>query len=64
MELTAHLEGFEDEQYTLEWQYSTDDTDWHSVSEVEGVSVSDEICQVVVSAENAYYYWRVLVTIQ
>ena len=62
--LTAHLEGFEDEQYTIEWQCSPDNSSWRSVSGVAGVSASGETCRVVVSAENAHYYWRVLVTIQ
>ena len=62
--LTAHLEGFEDEQYTIEWQCSPDNSNWRSASGVAGVSASGETCRVVVSAENAHYYWRVLVTIQ
>ena len=53
----ATLTGFENVEYTVAWQYSTDGSSWQDCG------VTGETMTVVVSPENANNYWNVLVTI-
>ena len=55
--LVATLIGFENAEYTVAWQYSTDGSSWQDCG------VTGETMTVVVSPENANNYWNVLVTI-
>ena len=55
--LVATLTGFENVEYTVAWQYSTDGSSWQDCG------ITGETMTVVVSPENANNYWNVLVTI-
>ena len=55
--LVATLTGFENVEYTVAWQYSTDGSSWQDCG------VAGETMTVVVTPENANNYWNVLVTI-
>lgn len=56
--LKAKMVGYDDVKYTVQWQYSTDDENWHDVS-----GATSESMTLVISEENAAYYWRMNVEI-
>ena len=55
--LTAHIEGFEDTPYTVQWQYSVDRENWTDVPGANELEYT-----FALDVENATYAWRVLVT--
>ena len=60
---TAHfkavLTGYEDLEYTMQWQYSADRETWHDIP-----NETKEDMDVVVTEENNIVYWRILVFIE
>ena len=56
MVLTAILTGFEDLNYTLQWQFSTDNANWANVD-----GATDSTLRVQMNEENRDYFWRVSV---
>lgn len=56
MVLTAVLTGFEDLNYTLQWQFSTDNENWANVD-----GATDSTLRVQMNEENRDYFWRVSV---
>ena len=56
MVLTAVLTGFEDLNYTLQWQFSTDNANWANVDGATGSTL-----RVQMNEENCDYFWRVSV---
>ena len=56
MVLTAVLTGFEDLNYTLQWQFSTDNANWADVDGATGSTL-----RVLMNEENRDYFWRVSV---
>ena len=56
MVLTAILTGFEDLNYTLQWQFSTDNANWANVDGATGSTL-----RVQMTEENRDYFWRVSV---
>ena len=56
MVLTAVLTGFEDLNYTLQWQFSTDNANWADVDGATGSTL-----RVQMNEENRDYFWRVSV---
>lgn len=56
MVLTAILTGFEDLNYTLQWQFSTDNANWANVD-----GATDFTLRVQMNEENRDYFWRVSV---
>ena len=56
MVLTAVLTGFEDLNYTLQWQFSTDNANWANVDGATGSTL-----RVQMNEENRDYFWRVSV---
>ena len=56
MVLTAILTGFEDLNYTLQWQFSADNANWANVDGATGSTL-----RVQMSEENRDYFWRVSV---
>ena len=56
--LDAVLDGFEDLDFSLQWQYSEDNLSW---TDVEGGTQSR--MDMVITEENYLYYWRVMVYI-
>lgn len=56
MVLTAILTGFEDLNYTLQWQFSTDNANWADVDGATGFTL-----RVQMNEENRDYFWRVSV---
>ena len=56
MVLTAVLTGFEDLNYTLQWQFSTDNANWADVDGATGATL-----RVQMNEENRDYFWRVSV---
>ena len=56
---TAILNGYEDLEYTCQWQYSPDHEDWFDITGETGLSMD-----VVTNKENNYYYWRILVYVE
>ena len=56
MVLTAVLTGFEDLNYTLWWQFSTDNANWADVDGATGSTL-----RVQMNEENRDYFWRVSV---
>lgn len=56
MVLTAILTGFEDLNYTLQWQFSTDNANWADVDGATGSTL-----RVQMNEENRDYFWRVSV---
>ncbi len=55
--LTAHLEGFEGVNYTLQWQFSLDKENWEDMPGATGETYTYEL-----SVETAAYNWRVVAT--
>ena len=56
MVLTAILTGFEDLNYTLQWQFSADNANWANVDGATGSTL-----RVQMNEENCDYFWRVSV---
>lgn len=56
MVLTAILTGFEDLNYTLQWQFSADNANWANVD-----GATDFMLRVQMNEENRDYFWRVSV---
>ena len=60
---TAHfeaiMEGYEGLQYTVQWQYSPDETTWHDMP-----NETETTMDVVVTPENNIVYWRILVYLE
>ena len=56
MVLTAILSGFEDLNYTLQWQFSADNANWANVDGATGSTL-----RVQMNEENRDYFWRVSV---
>lgn len=56
MVLTAILTGFEDLNYTLQWQFSADNANWANVD-----GATDFTLRVQMNEENRDYFWRVSV---
>lgn len=56
MVLTAVLTGFEDLNYTLQWQFSADNANWADVDGATGSTL-----RVQMNEENRDYFWRVSV---
>ena len=56
MVLTAILTGFEGLNYTLQWQFSTDNANWADVDGATGSTL-----RVQMNEENRDYFWRVSV---
>ena len=56
MVLTAVLTGFENLNYTLQWQFSTDNANWANVDGATGSTL-----RVQMNEENRDYFWRVSV---
>lgn len=56
MVLTAILTGFEDLNYMLQWQFSTDNANWANVDGATGSTL-----RVQMNEENRDYFWRVSV---
>lgn len=56
MVLTAVLTGFEDLNYTLQWQFSMDNANWANVDGATGSTL-----RVQMNEENRDYFWRVSV---
>ena len=56
MVLTAILTVFEDLNYTLQWQFSTDNANWANVDGATGSTL-----RVQMNEENRDYFWRVSV---
>ena len=56
MVLTAILTGFEDLNYTLQWQFSADNANWANVDGATGSTL-----RVQMTEENRDYFWRVSV---
>lgn len=56
MVLTAILTGFEDLNYTLQWQFSADNANWADVDGATGSTL-----RVQMNEENRDYFWRVSV---
>ena len=56
MVLTAVLTGFEDLNYTLQWQFSADNANWANVDGATGSTL-----RMQMNEENRDYFWRVSV---
>ena len=55
---TAVLHGYENVEYTLQWQHSTDSENWENVE-----NATDGTYSVVATKENCHDTWRVKVVI-
>ena len=60
---TAHfkaiLDGYDGLEYTMQWQYSPDDINWHDIP-----NETNATMDVVVTPENNVVYWRILVYVE
>ena len=60
---TAHfraiMEGYEELQYTVQWQYSPDENIWYDIP-----NETETTMDVVVTPENNIVYWRILVYLE
>ena len=56
---TAILNGYENLEYTCQWQYSLDHEEWFDITGETGLSMD-----VVTNKENNYYYWRILLYVE
>ena len=57
--LKAVLEGYDDLEYTMQWQYGPDKTTWFDIPGETG-----PVMDVVVTEENNVFYWRILVYVE
>lgn len=55
--LTAHLTGFDDVDYEIQWQQSEDGTNWNDIGGENGVKYT-----VILTEENEGYLWRAAVS--
>ena len=55
----ANLEGYDGLQYTMQWQYSPDDSTWFDLPGETGQTMD-----VVITEENNIVYWRILVYVE
>lgn len=53
--LTAHPNGFENKDYTLQWQRSTDRQNWQDVAGETGMTMTFKLDE-----QTAQYFWRVV----
>ncbi len=57
---TAHfkalLKGYDEVEYSLQWQYSLDDENWEDIPEATGPEMD-----ITVTRENHLYFWRIMV---
>ena len=58
IKLYAVLEGYENVNYEMQWQVSSDNNSWQNISGANGSSYN-----VVVSEDNANSYYRIAVTV-
>ncbi len=60
---TAHfvavMEGYDELQYTVQWQYSPDEETWYDIP-----NETNTTMDVVVTPENNIVYWRILVYVE
>ena len=60
---TAHfvavMEGYDELQYTVQWQYSPDEETWYDIPNETSTTMD-----VVVTPENNIVYWRILVYVE
>lgn len=60
---TAHfaavMEGYDELQYTVQWQYSPDENTWYDIP-----NETNTTMDVVVTPENNIVYWRILVYVE
>ena len=60
---TAHfhaiLDGYDDLQYTVQWQYSVDRQFWHDIEDATDLNMD-----VVTTKINNKYYWRIVIYIE
>ena len=60
---TAHfeaiMEGYDELQYTVQWQYSPDEITWYDIP-----NETNTTMDVVVTPENNIVYWRILVYVE
>ena len=57
--LKATLDGYDELQYTMQWQYSPDKEIWYDIPGETGTAMD-----VVVTEENNVVYWRILVYVE
>ena len=55
----ANLEGYENLNYTMQWQYSTDHEQWNDIT-----GETKKTMDVVVTKENNVVYWRIVVYVE
>ena len=55
----ANLEGYDELNYTVQWQYSPDDNIWYDIP-----NETKTTMDVVVTEENNTVYWRILVFVE
>ena len=56
---TATLNGYEDMEYTVQWQYSPDKETWHDIP-----GETETTMDMVITKENNYVYWRIIVYVE
>ena len=56
--LQAHLQNYENVEYSLQWQVSKDNSNWQDISGAHGLTYS-----LIVNEENYNNYYRIAVTI-
>jgi hypothetical protein len=56
--LQAHLQNYENVEYSLQWQVSKDNSNWQDISGAHGLTYS-----LTVNKENYNNYYRIAVTI-
>ena len=56
---TAALNGYEDLEYTVQWQYSPDKETWHDIP-----GETETSMDMVITKENNYVYWRIIVYVE
>lgn len=56
---TATLNGYEDVDYTVQWQYSPDKETWYDIP-----GETDTTMDMVITEENNVVYWRIIVYVE
>ena len=56
---TATLNGYEDVDYTVQWQYSPDKETWYDIQ-----GETDTTMDMVITEENNVVYWRIIVYVE